>query len=78
MGTHDLALLKGLLHLLQVGEMSDVRADTLSRGAQSADGVCDAEVDLSCVRLSGDGIGGRKSCLLAKDLAGVSYQDPKS
>lgn len=48
--THDLALLKGLLHLLQVGQVADIRADPLRRRTERADSIGNPEVDLHSVR----------------------------
>jgi hypothetical protein len=50
--------------------VTDITADPLGGRTKGADGVGNAEIDLPGVGLGGDGVGGRESGLLAKDLRG--------
>lgn len=49
-------LLKGLLHLLEVGQVADVTGDALRCRAEGGEGVGYAQVDLAGVGLGGDGV----------------------
>lgn len=77
----DLVLLKRLLNLLEVGQMTNVSSNALSRGAETSQGLGNVEVDLSCVGLGGDCIGGGEAGFLAEnlvqavDLGTVSVED---
>ena len=64
----NLALLERLLHLLEVGQVADVAANALGRGAEGADSVGHAQVDLAGVGLGRNGVGRGKTGLLAEDL----------
>ena len=59
-----LALLKGLLDLLQVREMADVAGDALGSGSQGGEGIRDPQVDLAGVGLGRDGVYAGKPCFL--------------
>jgi hypothetical protein len=65
---YNLALLKGLLHLLQVGQVANIRADALGCSTQGANRVGNAEVDFPCVGLSGNGVGRGEAGFLAENL----------
>lgn len=49
--TYNLALLKRLLHLLEVRKVADITADTLGSSTKGAHGIGNAEVDLFTVSL---------------------------
>jgi len=47
--SHNLALFKRLLHLLQVGQVADIGANALSSRAEGADGIGNPEINLQIV-----------------------------
>lgn len=49
--TYNLALLKRLLHLLEVGKVADITADALGSSTEGAHGIGNAEVDLFAVSI---------------------------
>jgi hypothetical protein len=48
--------------------VADIGADALSSRTEGTDGVGHPEIDLPCVRLSGNGVGGGEASLFAEDL----------